>query len=221
MAVPLKHWIKNVSLVKIWVLLCESLPLGSEDIMVVWHIVVFYGSVIVISVYVKSLFNFSFQDSNGWLLYSQVGHFDIESMEMNSLKAITNIACKSWFADSFKSLVIWNGAGLMVVSEKIVEVNDGSRVDHPFVPIWRIGESFMLTLELINDWFIIPWESQKITMFIFIKSLIGSYSIIEFWNGSILLWRFGSCYLAGEESWLNSQESLSSINRSRRSHHFG
>ena len=70
---------------------------------------------------------------------------------MNSLKAITDIACKSWFADSFKSLVIWNGARLMIVSEKIVEVDDGSGVDHPFVPVRSFAESFVLGFELIND----------------------------------------------------------------------
>jgi len=188
--------------------------------MVAGYIVIFYRSIVVISIKIKSLSHFSFQDSNGWLLYSQVGHFDIETMEMNSLKAITHITCKSWLTNSFKPLIIWNGAALMIVSEQIVKVNNSSRVDHPFVPIWRFRKSFMLCFELFNDWLIIPRESQKITMFIFIKSLISSYSFVEFWNGSILLWSISSCYFARKESWLDCHESLSCVDRSRRPHHF-
>lgn len=103
--------------------------------MVVRYVIVFYGSVVVISVQVKSLSYFSFQNSNRWLLYGQVCHFDIETMEMNSLEAVANITGKSWLTDSFKTLIIWNCAGLMIISEQIVKVNDGSGVDHPFMPV--------------------------------------------------------------------------------------
>ena len=43
------------------------------------------------SIELKSLIYLSFQNSNGWLLYCQVGHFDIKSVEMNPLEALTDI----------------------------------------------------------------------------------------------------------------------------------
>ena len=172
--------------------------------MVIGYVIILYGSVIVISINIKPLFNFSFQNSNTWLFNCQIGHFNIESMEMNSLNAVIYITCKSWLTDSFESSIIWNSAWLMIISEQIVEVNNCSGVDQPLMPVGRFGKCLMLWFELIDNWFIIPRECQKITMFVFIKSLICADSIVEFWNGSVLgRWFCGDYFSGREESWLN------------------
>lgn len=202
MLIPLKHGIKNMSLIKFWILLSKCLPLSSKDIMVISHIVVFYRSIVVISVHIKSLLDLRFQNSNRWLFNSQVSHFHIEPTEMNLFEWITDIACKSWLTNPLKPLVIWNSTWLVVVSEQIIEVYNSSWVDHPLVPIRWFWKGLMLCFKLLNDWVEIPWESQKIGVLVLVEGAISSYSLIKFRDGSVLLWGFGSCNLTWVESWL-------------------
>tara|TARA_B110000305_G_C19256950_1_gene547559 strand:+ start:535 stop:843 length:309 start_codon:yes stop_codon:yes gene_type:complete len=99
---------------------------------------------------------FSLNDLDRWLINRQVGHFNVETVEMNSINALSNITGKFWFADFFKALDIWDSASLMEFSEKVVEINDRSGIDHKLVPVRTLAHGF--ALEILDDLLEVPWE---------------------------------------------------------------
>ena len=70
-----------------------GVPLCSKDIVVLWNVVAFNRLGVLWSINAQTLVNFSFENFDWWLLYSKVGHLNIKSMEMDSVQAITNVAC--------------------------------------------------------------------------------------------------------------------------------
>ena len=72
--------------------------------------------------------NFSFENFGTRLLHSEVGHLNIQSMEVNSLQTLSDVTCKVWFTNPLDPSLVRNGAGLMELSEQIIEVDDGSCV---------------------------------------------------------------------------------------------
>ena len=65
-------------------------------------------------------------------------------MEVNSINTLSNITGKFWFAHFVEALDIWDRAGLMELSEEVVEVNNSSSIDHPFMPVGTLAHGFTL-----------------------------------------------------------------------------
>ena len=147
--------IKNVSiiLVRLWSI---SLPFGTEDVVIISNGVFLNRLFICGSVDAESLVDFSLNDLDRWLFNRQVGHFNIETMEMNSINTLSNITGKLWFTDFFKARDIWDSASLMEFSEKCVEIDNRSGIDHKLVPVRTLAHGF--TLEIIDDLFEVPRE---------------------------------------------------------------
>ena len=95
---------------------------------------------------------------------------------MNSPQTVTDIACKFWFTNSLETFVIWNGTGLMEISEKVIDIDNGSGVYHEFMPVSAFTHNTMISFSLSNDLFEIPWESQYVTMLILIKCVVSTNS---------------------------------------------
>jgi len=63
------------------------------------------------------------QHFNRRLLNCQVCHFNIKSMIVNSLDALTYVVCKARFANFLQAFIIRNGTSLVEFPEKIVEID--------------------------------------------------------------------------------------------------
>ena len=124
-----------------------SIPFCSEDIVVRWYAVILHRVSIKRSVNVQSLVNFSFHYSNWWLFNSEIGHFYIETMEMNSIKRVSNVTCKFWLTDFIKASLIWNSTSLVEFSEKSIEINNRSSVGHKLMPVWAWWHNLIISLK--------------------------------------------------------------------------
>ena len=133
-----------------------SLPWGATYGVIFRNVVFLNRLFIGRSVDVETLVNFSLDNSDRWLLNCQVSHLDVQTVEVNSINTLSNITGKLWFAHFVEALDIWDGASLMELSEEVVEVNDGSSVDHPLMPVGTLAHGF--TLEILNDLLEVPWE---------------------------------------------------------------
>lgn len=56
-------------------------------------------------------------------------------MVVNSLNALTNVIGQTWLANLLETLIIRDGSSLMELSEKVIEINDGSGVIHEGIPV--------------------------------------------------------------------------------------
>lgn len=75
------------------------------------------------------------QNLYGWLLHGQVGHLNVETVEVNALQTLANVVSQSWLANTLQVQVIWNSTRLMELSEKAVEIAYSTRVVDECVPI--------------------------------------------------------------------------------------
>lgn len=109
-------------------------------------------------------------------------------MEVDSLDAISDIACQSWLAGQLKTFVVWKSTLLVEVSEQVVEVNHCSSVQHEFVPVGGLTHWFEALFEIRDDLLKVPRESQNVSVLVFVEgdvspddSLVLGYASFLFW----------------------------------------
>lgn len=59
---------------------------------------------------------------------SQVGHFDVQAMEVDAIETLVHGLGKFSFTDLLDSLLVVEGAELVELSEQVVEFGEGARV---------------------------------------------------------------------------------------------
>ena len=85
----------------------------------------------------------------------------------------------------------------MELSEKVVEIDDGSGVCHEFVPVGHLTIQAVISLVLTDDLFEIPREVKNVSMFALIEANIGSDNLIMLHDTSLFNWFFRSILLSG------------------------
>ena len=96
---------------------------------------------------------------------------------MDSVEAFSHVAGKLWLAYIIKALLVMDGAGLVELSEKDIEVNDRSGVNHEIVPVGALAHDLVFCLELLDDLWEVPWESKNISVLLLAEDEIGSHSL--------------------------------------------
>ena len=132
---------------------------------------------------VQTVVNLYFQNFNARLFYSQVCHFNVETVEVNTLYALVYGLCKSSLTNFANSYRVWHRTKLMEFSEEVVKVYYSSWVLNESRPVWPARKSSVLTLEFVDDLREIPWESKYISMLLLIELCIDTESC-PYW----LLW---------------------------------
>ena len=62
------------------------------------------------------------------LLNSEVGHLDVKTMEVNTIKTFVDRCCKSALTYLLDASLVREGTVLVELSEQVVELDKGSRV---------------------------------------------------------------------------------------------
>ena len=105
---------------------------------------------------------------------------------MDSVQAITNVACQLWLTDVIETSLVVHSARLMEFSEESIEINNSSRVSQELAPVGIVSHNFMLALKLLDHLLEIPWESKHISVFLLAENKISSYSLIVGLNACLL-----------------------------------
>ena len=146
---------------------------------VVADVVLLNGRGILRAIDVEVLVDLCAQNLGGWLLDGQVGHLNIEAVVVDSLDALCDVLGKFGLADLLNAAVVWDGAGLMELTEEVVEVNDGPSVVDEGVPV---AADLPVGLELLHDLVEVPWEGEDVHVLLLVELLIGSDSLVQLGN---------------------------------------
>lgn len=98
------------------------------------------------------------------LLNSEVGHLDVEAVEVDTVQALIDGLGEPTFADFADALGIMKRTHLVELTEEFVELADGTGVTHKGGPV--AGLRLVSALELVDDFVEVPWEGEHIGMFL-------------------------------------------------------
>jgi hypothetical protein len=107
-------------------------------------------------------------------------------MEMDSVQAITYVACQLWLTNIVETSLVVHCASLMEFSEESIKINYSSRVDQELAPVRTVSHNFVLALKLLDNLLEIPWESKHVTMFLLTENNISSNFLIVGLNACLL-----------------------------------
>ena len=181
---------EGITGVQFGVLGAVCLPWSATDAVVAADVVLLDGRSVLRAVDTEVLVDLGAQDLDGWLLDGQVGHFNIEAVVMDSLDALSDILGQSGLADLLKASVVWDGTGLMELTEEVIEVNNSPGVLDEGVPV---AANLSRSVELLYYLIEIPWECQDIHMLLLVEFLISSDSLVQLSYGCSLCLIFCGC----------------------------
>lgn len=115
-----------------------------------------------------SVGEFNLQHLDAWLGHSQVGHLDVEAMEVDSVETFVDSLAQLALTDLFDAFLVVKGTELVEFSEKSVEFSEGARVASVSRPE-PATQGPMLSLELFDDFVEVPRESQDVGVFLLRK----------------------------------------------------
>lgn len=141
-------------------------PWSAEDAVVLGDDVVLDAAHVFSSLNAEALADLGLENSDGWLLDGEVGHLNIETMEVDSLETVGSIASQLTLAHLIEPSVVWDSAGLMELSEEVIEGNDGSSVGHELVPVGGLAHNFVISFELIDDLLEVPGEGEDVSVLV-------------------------------------------------------
>lgn len=75
------------------------------------------------------------QNFYAWLLDGQIGHFDVETVEVDAVKTLVDCVRKFTFARSFDALLVVQCTALVEDTEEVVELNNGTGVNYEVFPV--------------------------------------------------------------------------------------
>ena len=91
------------------------------------------------------------------LLNSQVRHFDVQAVKVDTVKTLVDSSSQVTFAQLIDALGVVQSAHLVELTEKLVELSHRTRVlDEGGPEAARLGT--VPSLELVDDFVEIPWE---------------------------------------------------------------
>jgi len=97
------------------------------------------------------------------LLNCQVGHFNVQAMEVDTVETLVDSSCQVALAQLVDAFGVMQSAHLVELTEKLVKLSHGSRVlDEGRPEATRQGT--VPSLELVDDFVEVPWESQHVSM---------------------------------------------------------
>lgn len=111
-----------------------------------------------------------FEDLDGRLLDGQVGHLDVEPMEVNALNRLVYSLSQLSFTDEWHSVGVRHSARLVEFSEETVEIVGGVVLHEPG-PVSVDGP---LGFVGVNDLRIVPREGEHICVLLFGELLVGT-----------------------------------------------
>ena len=185
MSISLKY-IPDFSFVELFVFWRVGLPGRTKQVMVTGYVVGGGALEVRRPVNTEILVHFSLKNSNRRLLNGEVSHLNIQAMVVDSLEALRHSSCESWFTDPTQHVVVWNGASLVELPKKVVEVNYRSGVDHELVPVGALWHKRQ-ALSIVQDMLEVPRELKNVSVLSFVERDIGSDSFIQGFDGGLLV----------------------------------
>jgi len=122
--------------------------------------------------------NFGLENSDGGLFNCQIGKLDVQTMEMDTLNALSSYVGELGLANSVETILIWDCTRLMEVSKQVVKVNNSSRVDHEFVPKSRSRHWSVAAFVLANHLLEVPGERQHIRVLVLVEQKVGTHDVL-------------------------------------------
>ena len=117
-----------------------------------------------------------FEDLHAWLVNSQVGHLHIKTVEVDALETLVNCRCEPSLANLLNANLVVQGAELMELTEKRVELEERARVASPSAPERAASKRTVLSLEFIDDLVEVPGEGQDVGVLLLRELSINSES---------------------------------------------
>lgn len=104
--------------------------------------------------------NLNFKYLDAWLFDSEVGHFNVEAVEVNAIETLVDGVGKTTLARSLDSFLIVKRAALVENSEQIVELDDCAGVLHKQRPV----ACQTVLFKFINNLWEVPREGEHVGM---------------------------------------------------------
>lgn len=121
--------------------------------------------------------NFDFEHLDVRLLHSQVRHFDIQSMEVDTVETLVYSCSQVTLAQLVDAFSVVQSAHLVELTEKLVELSHGTRVlDEGRPEAARLGT--VPSLELVDDFVEVPWEGEHVSMLLLRELSVDAKSCV-------------------------------------------
>jgi hypothetical protein len=114
------------------------------------------------------------EDLNAGLLHSQVGHLNVEAVEVDTFNALVDSASKAGLTDFLNADIVRDGAVLMELAEKNVEINNRARVLHVPGPPGVVSHGAVSCLERVDDLREVPGEGEHVGVLLLVKLLVNA-----------------------------------------------
>ena len=121
--------------------------------------------------------NLDFKHLDAWLLDSQVRHFDVQAVEVDTVETLVDSSSQVALAQLVDAFGVVQSAHLVELTEKLVELSHGTRVlDEGRPEAARLGT--VPSLELVDDFVEVPWESEHVSMLLLRELSVDAKSCI-------------------------------------------
>lgn len=121
--------------------------------------------------------NLDFEHLDAWLLDSQVRHFDVQAVEVDTVETLVDSSSQVALAQLVDAFGVVQSAHLVELTEKLVELSHGTRVlDEGRPEAARLGT--VPSLELVDDFVEVPWESEHVSMLLLRELSVDAKSCI-------------------------------------------
>jgi hypothetical protein len=105
---------------------------------------------------------FCFEYFDRWLGHSEVGHLEAESVELDPLDALVDVAGQAGLAYFIQPNIVTHGNILMELPVQVVDISEVGCVLDELRPVVGVGEGPVFALILINDFREVPGEGQHV-----------------------------------------------------------
>jgi len=121
--------------------------------------------------------NLDFKHLDAWLLDSQVRHFDVQAVEVDTVETLVDSSSQVALAQLVDAFGVVQSAHLVELTEKLVELSHGTRVlDEGRPEAARLGT--VPSLELVDDFVEVPWESEHVSMLLLRELSVDAKSCV-------------------------------------------
>ena len=122
--------------------------------------------------------NLGLENTNRWLLDSQVGHLYVEAVEVDALEALSDGLGETRLTDLVKHLEIGDGASLVELAVQAVVVDNAASVDHELVPVGALCKQWHF-FGLLEHVLKVPGELKHIRVLVLVERLVSANSLIQ------------------------------------------
>lgn len=108
-------------------------------------------------------------------------------MEVDVLQTLPKSSSKTWLANNFKTLIVWDSAELMELSIKSLPPHLLAWIFYVSVPVAQTLALADAALTLLNKVWEVPSEVKHISVLWFVELSMNTYSLIDLSNLCVLL----------------------------------